>query len=60
MQKPDACVQLGYDVNVLIVGWENTHKSGVMSRYLGNVGILAVAKLGVAVATDLVLSVDLD
>lgn len=60
LQKSDACVQLGYEINILIVRREDTHEPGVVSRYLGDVGIFAFAKLDVAVATSLGLIVNAD
>lgn len=53
LEEADACVELGRYIDVLVFHGKNTDEGGIVSGDVGDVGILPVAELRVAIASNL-------
>ena len=53
LQEAYTGVELGCHVEVLVVGWHDTHESGLVRTYLRDLAVAASAELRMAIAAVL-------
>lgn len=53
LQEADTCVELGRDIDVVVVHGKDANERGIVGSDVRDVGVFAIAELLSAVASDL-------